>query len=464
MKKLIAPFILIIIVAWILMQAIDVKASGEGNTFYTDILKRITNISKRITKLEGLLGKRLGATFPTAIAVFETSLQSSITSSQTTMTLVSGATDDSTTLSGTYGFVIDEGGTSEEFVIAACADTACTGMLRGISVVDGTTEITALKKSHRRGATVKITNHPQLIRLIRLITGIDNLPSLLEYETANQVTADSSSTVLVDKDYVDSLVISGGVSSTEEVAGFSEFASQIEMASSTDSVNNHRGLYSKYSTSTPIDTTGNNYHYVPVTKETGRLDYDFMPTSTQWNFAETTNASTTFKSTGTTTFDGGGIIGGGMPAGIIQMYAATTSPTGWLLCDGSAVSMTTYARLFDVIGIDYGSGDGSTTFNMPDMRGRTAFGYYNSSTTAWAWANGIGNATGSTSTVLDIDQLAPHTHGLTNLQRYDGGGSFGTLYNGTEGASYTELTDETGGAEPFPILPPYMILNYIIKY
>src|SRR5688572_13958247 len=60
--------------------------------------------------------------------------------------------------------------------------------------------------------------------------------------------------------------------------------------------------------------------------------------------------------------------------GIAVPYAGSSAPTDWLLCDGSAVSRTTYANLFAVIGTTYGSGDGSTTFNLPDLRGRTVAG------------------------------------------------------------------------------------------
>lgn len=58
-----------------------------------------------------------------------------------------------------------------------------------------------------------------------------------------------------------------------------------------------------------------------------------------------------------------------MPVGTITGYAGATAPSGWLLCDGSAVSRTTYAELFGVVGTTYGSGDGSTTFNVPDSSG-----------------------------------------------------------------------------------------------
>jgi microcystin-dependent protein len=63
-----------------------------------------------------------------------------------------------------------------------------------------------------------------------------------------------------------------------------------------------------------------------------------------------------------------------MLAGSIYMFAGSTAPQGFLLCDGSAVSRTTYATLFDTIGTTYGAGDGSTTFNLPDMSGRVPVG------------------------------------------------------------------------------------------
>src|SRR3990172_4438848 len=62
------------------------------------------------------------------------------------------------------------------------------------------------------------------------------------------------------------------------------------------------------------------------------------------------------------------------PIGSILMYGGSSAPTNWLLCDGSAVSRTTYLNLFNIISTTYGVGDGSTTFNVPDLRGRVAVG------------------------------------------------------------------------------------------
>lgn len=65
---------------------------------------------------------------------------------------------------------------------------------------------------------------------------------------------------------------------------------------------------------------------------------------------------------------------GGLPAGSIIQWGSNTAPANWLICDGSAVSRTVYPSLFAAIGTQYGAGDGSTTFNLPDLRGRVAVG------------------------------------------------------------------------------------------
>jgi len=71
-----------------------------------------------------------------------------------------------------------------------------------------------------------------------------------------------------------------------------------------------------------------------------------------------------------------------LPVGIIIPFAGGTTPSGWLLCFGQAVSRSTYSALFGVIGEQYGAGDGTTTFNVPDLRGRTAAGRDNMGGTA----------------------------------------------------------------------------------
>ena len=63
-----------------------------------------------------------------------------------------------------------------------------------------------------------------------------------------------------------------------------------------------------------------------------------------------------------------------VPIGAILAYSGASAPSGWVLCDGAAISRTTYATLFANIGTNFGAGDGSTTFNVPDLRGRVIVG------------------------------------------------------------------------------------------
>jgi len=99
-----------------------------------------------------------------------------------------------------------------------------------------------------------------------------------------------------------------------------------------------------------------------------------------------------------------------VPTGIIQAYGGSSAPNSdWLICDGSAISRTIYSDLFAVVGTLYGSGDGSTTFNIPDIRGRTPVGYAASG--GHTDVSGLGNSEGST--LANRRPKHPHTNGLT---------------------------------------------------
>ena len=117
-----------------------------------------------------------------------------------------------------------------------------------------------------------------------------------------------------------------------------------------------------------------------------------------------------------------------MPVGCVIPFAGAAAPTGWLLCQGQAISRTTYAQLFSVIGTTYGSGDGSTTFNLPDMRGRVAVG---------SDAN-LGAAAGVQSVSLTAAQNGPHNH--TTLIDYK------NLMGTQEGSNSFQVRQEPAGA------------------
>ena len=93
-----------------------------------------------------------------------------------------------------------------------------------------------------------------------------------------------------------------------------------------------------------------------------------------------------------------------VPSGTVHLFATTTAPSGYLECDGSAVSRTTYADLFTVIGTTWGAGNGSSTFNLPDLRGEFVRG----------WDNGRGVDSSRSFATSQSDQNKQHNHGVTD--------------------------------------------------
>jgi len=148
------------------------------------------------------------------------------------------------------------------------------------------------------------------------------------------------------------------------------------------------------------------------------------------------------------------ITGDTLPIGAIVPYGSATAPTNWLVCDGSAVSRTIYAELFSAIGTSFGAGDGNTTFNLPNLKGRVAVGQDTSDSDF----NDIGETGGS-------KYIQDHYHEYKFGSAAGGDGS-GLAYSSTTGtqpnkAAITNvkgaLTGNSGN------LQPYMVTNYIIK-
>lgn len=151
---------------------------------------------------------------------------------------------------------------------------------------------------------------------------------------------------------------------------------------------------------------------------------------------------------------------GGLPAGSIIQWAGATAPANWLICDGSAVSRTANASLFAVIGTTYGSGDGSTTFNLPDLRGRVAVGK-NAATFGTLGATGGAEVVTLTEAQLPtinksiLAGWAP-TGPTTDVSKLQ----FATT--SATGSSAYNLPG-IGGGQAHNNLQPYIVTNYIIK-
>jgi microcystin-dependent protein len=151
---------------------------------------------------------------------------------------------------------------------------------------------------------------------------------------------------------------------------------------------------------------------------------------------------------------------------MIALWATAVAPAGYLICDGSAVSRAVYAALFTAIGVLWGAGDGSTTFNLPDLRDRVAIGASPGSLTGRPTARTIASNGGEESHTLTVPELPSHGHSYqatttgsyTDISSSASGTSVvGSLY------SSAQTTGNTGGGGAHNNMQPFAVLNYIIK-
>ena len=162
-----------------------------------------------------------------------------------------------------------------------------------------------------------------------------------------------------------------------------------------------------------------------------------------------------------------------IPAGVILPFAGSEIPAGWLLCDGGEVSRDTYNSLFLLISNTYGGGDGVTTFNVPDLRGRMPMGLDNMGGASAGIvenqeADNLGGNSGTEMHQLTIEELASHSHSIpgmggfpTGSTNYSPGGNGGHPNYQATGSGGSSIV---GNDVPHNNMPPYLSLNYIIKF
>ena len=187
---------------------------------------------------------------------------------------------------------------------------------------------------------------------------------------------------------------------------------------------------------------------------------------------------------GTEIINNGELLEGGIPTGTIVPWTTASVPSGFLECAGAAVSRSTYAALFAIIGTTYGAGDGSTTFNVPNLQDNVAIG--KSPTKAVGTTGGAntvtptGNIAGSTANAtLSSPQLASHKHSVNKTVQGGGAQSNGVIPSGGSNINAQPFTDfvantGSGGGHSHnmsanfsgtanSVVQPYLTVMYIIK-
>ena len=179
-------------------------------------------------------------------------------------------------------------------------------------------------------------------------------------------------------------------------------------------------------------------------------------------------------------FDGANLTGiEGIPTATIVPWSDSSVPTGFLECNGAAVSRSTYSALFAIVGTNYGAGDGSSTFNVPDLQDNVLVGKSNNKALAsTGGANTVtstGNVAGSTANAtLSTPQLASHSHVTSFGVSSSVGSPPGLATNRTGTTNKTSQNTGSGGGhshnmsanfagDATSVLQPYLTVIYIIK-
>lgn len=199
------------------------------------------------------------------------------------------------------------------------------------------------------------------------------------------------------------------------------------------------------STTNPTSFTQKTYQVVPLS-------------GTYFAKLRFTGCHSSDATSGNTWFDGISLVEETTEAGTMVPYGNATAPSGWLSCDGTAVSRTTYARLFTAIGTTFGVGDGSTTFNVPDIRGRAPIG---SGTGSGLTARTLAATVGAETHTLSAAEsgVGAHTHATVAGSQYPNTSPAAAVANEVTGGGGGGLAASAGHNN----MQPSLVMHFIIK-
>ena len=263
----------------------------------------------------------LGSNVPTTPALYDSYLASGISKTDTTMTLATGVLKNGTSLSGFMCFVIDDNQPTVEYVCGTAAGTTVTGLSRGVDVLNPNTTSTSFAYTHRRFASVSVSDYPTIQFLVRKVNGTEAFDSPILYSFAS--TSLTSPYHLVDKDYVDALAFqtAGIINANTTAKGVVEIATQIESASSTPTGETGAALVIPASSATSTFNSATAGLTIVSTQNNGKIDAGFIATSS----SQTSNNVVPFQNmifTGTTTL-ATTTIANLYPSGVIATQYAT---------------------------------------------------------------------------------------------------------------------------------------------
>jgi microcystin-dependent protein len=153
---------------------------------------------------------------------------------------------------------------------------------------------------------------------------------------------------------------------------------------------------------------------------------------------------------------------GAVPVGAVMQYISSNAPAGWLLCNGAAVSTNIYSNLFAVIGLQYGGA--TTNMNLPDLRGRVAVGMGSGSGLTIRNFYGVGGAENVALVTIEMPRHRHSIGGTTGTGTYPLSGGAGSVYGNVDQTDYIGGNSTPGIGAAHQNMPPYLVINYIIKY
>lgn len=425
---------------------------------------------------------------PAAVADFETSLSVAISAGATSLTLSSATDDDGVALpAGKYCFTVNNGSSNKQYLLGQLNGTDVTSV---VSVSRQGVETSGAAFAARAGSPIIISDFATIQRVADILRG------LIDLDGASPIGYDAEPTLADRKDlatvgYVldtasggtvnfDSLTCAGNAgevivagnlvylntadqewykTDADTAATVDNVQLGIALGTGSDGVAITGGIQIAGTYTTSALTAGALYYASATaggisTTVAGRQIGVALSTTKLLLLPETTVQRTT-----------------GVPVGSIFPYAGATAPTNYLLCYGQAVSRATYAVLFAVLGTAYGTGDGSTTFNLPDLRGRVIaaldnLGGVSANVVTDTDADTLGGTDGEEDHVLTEAELATHDHDFQGGARLPGSpDNNDNSYSSSSSSASTDYfaTATAGSNTPHNTMQPTIFMSYIIR-